>query len=124
MKPAYTALATKEAYFSHLDHTMAHQIAAEELLAEISALQFPQNKKEIARLSHGSKMEWYAAQFQKDPQAATVMLSSKEFESFWKWRVVIPMRIKRMYFRIKNFEVFKRYPHISEMKKKVKPYSV
>jgi len=79
---------------------------------------FPDDKKKIAHLSYDQKMEWYAHQFQKNPGVYPVHLVGTEFERFWKWRVLIPMKFKRFYFRMKNLEVFKRYPHITEIKKK------
>lgn len=84
---------------------------------------FPEQKEKIARLSLDEKLEWYAHQF-TNPLDGVVLLSSKEFEKFWKWRVLMPMKIKRFFYRVKNREIFKRYPHISEMKKKVKLYSI
>lgn len=124
MSHTQTSFDEHTTWADHVHHALLRQEIMDEMEREMIALEFPKDKKKIAALSHDTKMRWYAGQFQKDPQAATIMLSTKEFESFWKWRVMIPLRIKRMYFRIKNFEVFKKYPHISEMKKKVKPYSV
>ena len=87
-------------------------------------LEFPENKKAIGHLTYDQKMEWYAYQFEKDQQSATITLSSQEFQSFWKWKVLIPMKIKRFLYRLKNGQIFKRYPSIVEMKKKVKPHSI
>ncbi len=82
---------------------------------------FPEDKKDIARLSYDEKMEWYATRDAKD---MVFLGNDPEFKRFWKWRVLIPVRIGRMYYRIKNFEVFKRYKHITEMKAKVKKHSI
>jgi hypothetical protein len=109
---------------NHDEHAMAHFELAQAIRAEMLALKFPEDKRRIAKLSHDDKMEWYAHQFQVDPRGAAVNLSTKEFERFWKWRVVIPMKVKRFFYRVKNGEIFKHYQHITEMKKKVKPHSI
>lgn len=81
---------------------------------------FPHGKRKLAQLSSDQKMEWYAYQFQQDPQRASIVLSTPEFQRFWKWRVLIPMKLKRFYYRLKNGELFKRYEHITDMKKNMK----
>lgn len=81
---------------------------------------FPRDKRKIAGLSYDQKMEWYAYQFQFDARAASIELSTPEFARFWKWRVLIPIKFKRFYYRVKNLEIFKHYQHISEMKAKRK----
>jgi hypothetical protein len=96
----------------------------EDLMLPHFRFEFPADKTKIRQLSYGQKMEWYQYQFQKDPQRATVVLSSQEFAQFWKWHVLIPMKLKRFYYRLKNFEAFKKYPHISEMKKKIKKHAI
>lgn len=87
-------------------------------------LKFPEDKKAIAGLNMDQKMEWYAHQFQKNPGAFPFHLSTPEFQSFWKWRVLVPTKFKRFFYRLKTGQIFKRYQHISEMKKKVKPHSI
>lgn len=86
--------------------------------------EFPASKRRIAELTYGQKLEWYAYQFQKDARVAAINLSTPEFARFWKWQVLVPMKIKRFFYRIKNGEIFKKYQHITEMKKKVKPHSI
>ncbi len=78
---------------------------------------FPEQKIKISRLTLNEKMEWYAHQFQKMPGQYPVELTTKEFMRFWKWKVLVPMKLKRLFFRIKNGEIFKHYRHISEIKK-------
>lgn len=87
-------------------------------------MMWPEQKNSIAKLSFDQKLEWYGYQFQRNAQEATINLSSKDFQRFWKWKVLIPMKIMRMYYRIKNFEIFKKYHHISEMRAKVKKHSI
>lgn len=101
-----------------------HGKVMKQMRREMLALQFPQDKKQIARLSYDNKMEWYAYQFEKNPGAYPIHLLTGEFKRFWKWRVLIPMKIKRFFYRVKNGEIFKKYEHISEMKKKVKKHSI
>lgn len=86
--------------------------------------QFPEDKRRIGKLSYENKLEWYQYQFERRPGVYPVELTSKEFMSFWKWKMVIPMKIKRLFYRIKNREIFKKYAHITEIRKKVKPYSI
>ncbi len=78
---------------------------------------FPRHKKHISTLTTDEKMAWYSHQFRKNPGAYPVELTTKEFERFWKWKVLVPMKLKRLFFRIKNGEIFKHYRHISEIKK-------
>lgn len=87
---------------------------------------FPEQKDKIAKLSHEQKLEWYQHQFavQQTVGRMPYEFTTPEFAKFWKWQVLIPMRIKRLYFRIKNFEIFKKYEHISEMRAKVKKHSI
>ncbi len=86
--------------------------------------EFPAQRDKIKALTLEQKMEWYSYQFQKLPGVYPVELTTEEFKKFWKWQVLIPIKIKRFYFRLKNGELFKRYPNITEMKKKVKPHSI
>lgn len=87
-------------------------------------LSFPEQKAKIAKLTLDEKMEWYAHQFQTNAQEATISLSTPEFARFWKWRVLIPTKVKRFYYRCKNGEIFKRYEHITEIKKRLKKTNV
>lgn len=82
---------------------------------------FPERKKELSKLNYDQKMEWYAT---RDRESMIFLGNSKEFQRFWKWHVLIPMKLKRLYYRIKNGEVFKHYAHITEMKAKVKKHSI
>lgn len=79
---------------------------------------FPEDKKRLAKLSMEQKMEWYAFQFELNQQQATISLSTPEFVSFWKWQVMVPMKLKRFFYRVKSGQIFKRYQHITDMKKK------
>lgn len=85
---------------------------------------FPQDSRKIARLSYDHKMEWYAYQFQKNAQEATVNFSSPEFKRFWKWNVAIPLQIKRFLCRVKTGQIFKHYSPITEMREKVRKFSI
>lgn len=107
-----------EAGNSHAEHVNAHFAMINDTHAEMLALAFPADKKKIAALTMDEKLEWYAYQFQKKPGAYPVYLVGTEFERFWKWRVLIPIKFKRFFYRVKNGEIFKRYPHISELKQK------
>lgn len=81
---------------------------------------FPEHKHKIKGLTLDQKQEWYGYQFELNPHNAIVMGTQKEFKDFWKWQVLIPIKIIRTYYRIKNFQLFKRYKHITEMKPKNK----
>jgi hypothetical protein len=81
------------------------------------SFKFPEHKKQIARLTYDQKMEWYSS---RKPEEMIWLGNDPAFKRFWKWHVVIPVRFRRWLYRIKNFEVFKKYEHITEMKNKVK----
>ena len=83
----------------------------------IEDIRFPDNKKEIKKMSYEEKMEWY---YTRDPQEIIYLGNSKDFQRFWYWNVFLPMKIKRIFYRVKNLEVFKKYKHISEIKNKKK----
>src|SRR5262245_17082206 len=85
---------------------------------------FPDQKTLIGRLSLDQKMQWYAHQFQNHPRIYPAELTSEAFKRFWKWQVLVPIKIKRFFYRVKNGEIFKRYQHISEMKSKVKKHGI
>lgn len=97
------------------------KIIAEELHRQLRSLQFPRDRSIIARLSYDQKMEWYAT---RDPRDLAFLGNDKEFERFWKWRVVVPLKLKRFFYRVKSGQVFKHYAHITEMKEKVKKHSI
>lgn len=77
---------------------------------------FPKDEKKIGKLNLEQTMEWYHYQFERNPGKFPTELTTEEFASFFKWNVLLPMKIKRVYFRIKNLEIFKRYKHITEIK--------
>lgn len=79
--------------------------------------EFPAAKSKIASLKYEQKLEWYQHQFEKKPGVYPSELTTPEFQRFWKWRVLVPMKIGRWFFRVKNFEVFKRYPDITKIRK-------
>lgn len=83
---------------------------------------FPEEKDKLAKLPLDQKLEWYAHQIQMAANAGTTaqQLLSPEFAEFWKWRVLIPLKIKRFYYRVKSGEIWKKYPHITEIKKSLK----
>lgn len=85
-------------------------------------LSFPNQKAQIGHLTIQQKMEWYAHQIQNSARVGqpAFHLLTPEFQRFWKWRVLLPLKMKRFFYRIKNGEVFKHYQHISEMKKSLK----
>ena len=76
---------------------------------------FPEQKRKIARLTYDQQMEWYAYNC---AQEMIFLGNDPEFKRFWYWNIVIPVRIRRMYYRIKNLEIFKSYEHITDTKKK------
>lgn len=80
---------------------------------------FPTDRKKIARLTAEQKLEWYQKQMEEAAKAGHIAyeLLTDEFARFWKWHILWPMKMKRFYYRVKNLEIFKRYPHITEIKK-------
>lgn len=83
-------------------------------------LKFPENQKEIGRLSYDQKMEWYAS---RDPKELIFLGNDEDFQRFWYWKVLLPVRLGRMYYKIKNFQ-FRKHQHITEMKAKTKKHSI
>jgi hypothetical protein len=65
-------------------------------LSHLSLLRFPQDKKEIRKLSLAEKQVWYAAQ---DPQL--MIQTSVDFHEFWVRTYVIPLKIKRFFYALK-----------------------
>lgn len=111
---------------THIAHIKAHEQVVEVIRMERLNLRFPEDKAKIARLSFDQKMEWYAHQIQVAAQTGqlAVGLTTKEFRSFWKWRVTIPMKFKRFFVRIKTGQIFKRYEHISQMKERIRKHGI
>ena len=64
--------------------------------SHIRDYKFPENKREIARLSLAGKQVWYAAQ---DPH--TLIEADADFGSFWYWRYILPLKLKRFLFSFK-----------------------
>lgn len=77
--------------------------------------------KELKALNFSAKIEWYS---KRNSQEVVYLGNNPYFQSYWKWHVLIPMKMKRLFYRIKNGQIFKRYEHISDIKKKVKPYTI
>ncbi len=113
----------KEAVDQNIERLIGsiQKIDYKDFLPLLNELKFPEDKKRIAALSHDEKMEWYAT---RDAQEMVWLGNDPEFKRFWKWNVMMPMKIKRLFYRIKNGEIFKRYHHITEMKEKVKKHSI
>ena len=76
---------------------------------------------ELRSLGFSQKLEWYA---KRNSQEIVYLGNNLYFQRYWKWHVLVPMRIKRFYYQVKNFKFFKHYPHISEMKEKIKKHSI
>lgn len=71
---------------------------------------YPKDVEQIKKLSLDKKLDWYAYQFQcRDPRLTALIFQSPEFTKFWKWRVLMPLKIKRFAFKVKNLELFKSY---------------
>lgn len=77
--------------------------------------------KELKKLSFSQKLDWYS---KRNGQEVVYLGNNPYFQRYWKWRVVMPIKFKRFFYRVKNGEIFKHYQHITEMKKKVKPHSI
>jgi hypothetical protein len=104
---------------NHLQHVLAHNQFVEMIHEAKMALKFPRDKDKIAKLSHDEKIAWYAYQFFLHPGGLPYELTTPEFASFWKWRVLIPMKIKRFAYKVKNWQ-FKKHKHITQMSSKDK----
>lgn len=77
------------------------------------------DRDRIAKLSMDKKQEWYAHQIQEASKNGMVPIqfTSSEFTRWWYWHYVLPLKIKRWFYRLKSGQLFKRYKHISEIKK-------
>lgn len=71
--------------------------------------------KELRPLSFSGKLDWYA---KRNSQEIVFLGNNPYFQRYWKWHVLMPMKFKRFYYRVKNGEIFRHYQHISDMKKK------
>ena len=87
-------------------------------------LRFPDDKAKIAQLTQDEKAEWYAHQFRRNPGEYPTELTTREFLRFWRWRYYFPIRMKRFFVRIKTFQIFKHYDHITVMKEKLKKHAI
>ena len=91
---------------------MAVEAAVKEHPAKFWLLyEFPARKRAIAKLSHEQKMEWYQT---RNPQEMVWLGNSKEFQRFWKFNVLWPLRVKRFLYRVKSGQIWKHYQHISD----------
>lgn len=95
-------------------------------MSPVATLEFPKDAPKIKRLSLDKKLEWYACRIQTANVTGNIPieLTTDQFQRFWKWRVLVPLKVKRFLYRLKNGQIFKHYPHITEMKKAVKKHSV
>lgn len=81
---------------------------------------FPEHKGKIAALNYERKQEWYAS---RDPKDMVWLGNDKDFQRFWYWTYLFPLRIKRFFFKVKNWQ-FKKHPHVTEMKKRLKKHGI
>ncbi len=111
----------------HRDIRIANRISPvklypDQMRSDHVAFRFPADRKKIGKLSQNEKAEWYAHQFAQP--VYPVELTTKDFARFWRWNYYLPVRIRRAFYRIKNFEIFKRYEHITVMKDKAKKHGI
>lgn len=64
--------------------------------AHIKGLGYPADKGTIGRLPLNEKQVWYAAQ---DPHS--LIEAGNDFQSFWYWHYVMPLKVKRFMYWFK-----------------------
>lgn len=62
-------------------------------------LVYPSDAKLIAMLSLEAKIAWYASQ---EPRQMVYLGQQEEFQRFWFWCYIMPLRFKRALYRLKN----------------------
>jgi len=70
----------------------------ESLTNDLALLRWPDDKSIIAGLSLSEKIYWYAS---LNSQDVIFMANTKEFQRFWYWRYLVPLRIKRFLYKVK-----------------------
>lgn len=61
-------------------------------------LHWPDDRRAIARLDLDAKQEWWALQ---DARAMIFLGDTEEFRQFWFWHYLVPLRAKRLLYRMK-----------------------
>jgi hypothetical protein len=64
----------------------------------IAEYRWPDDKKRIARLDLDSKQQWWAAQ---DARSMIFLAETEEFKRFWFFHYLVPLRAKRLLYRLK-----------------------
>lgn len=86
--------------------------------------EFEKCKVELKGLSFQGKLDWYA---NRDPLERATIARNPYFKKYWQAKVVWRINLLRLYYKIKNRQLFKKYEHISSIKearKKVKKHSI
>lgn len=110
-KPGQVIIATEEDFEKRIK--ARNKIEAKKYIAEIKGK------------SWSEKMDWYATQ---NSQQIVFLGNNAYFLRYWKWHVLIPMKIMRFAYKLKNWQ-FRKHKHISEMSfgtisKRIKPHSI
>ena len=69
------------------------------MLDKINSLRFPQDVKELRKLSILELQIWISS---LDPRLLVYMAQTEDYQRFIKWHYLVPLRIKRMLYRIRN----------------------
>lgn len=73
-------------------------------LEVLPLLNWPQDASVIASLSLEDKIYWYSSQ---DARNMIFLAQKKEFLRFWYFHYLLPLRIKRYLYKLKNVFKFK-----------------
>lgn len=73
-------------------------------LKTVQVLRYPEDKAFLATLSLEEKICWYSGQ---EPRYMIYLGNDPTFKRFWFWSYILPLRIKRFMYKIKNVLRFK-----------------
>jgi len=73
------------------------------VLDKINSLRFPQDVKELRKLSILELQIWISS---LDPRLLVYMAQTEEYSKFIYWHYLLPLRFKRMMYRIKRMVGF------------------
>ena len=68
-------------------------------LTKVQLLKYPEDAATLRLLSLEEKICWYSGQ---DPKMMIYLGNSPRFKRFWFWSYMVPLRCKRMFYKILN----------------------
>jgi len=68
-------------------------------IEDLTFLKWPEDRQTLAQLSMSELIMWYAG---LDPRELVYMGQTAEFQRFWFRHYLLPLRIKRFFYKIKG----------------------